>query len=83
MYCIYFYDVSFVFLVLFFSHSVDALVEESGCSLENLATAKFRMCVIAGNWKQVNKNFLYVNCRQYVVASLVVDNFSHSFYHIW
>lgn len=35
--------------------SVDALVEESGCSLENLATTNFRMCVLAGNWKQVDK----------------------------
>lgn len=39
--------------LVIFSHSVDALVEESGCSLENLATTKFRMCVLAGNWKQV------------------------------
>ena len=38
----------------FVSHSVDALVEESGCSLENLATTKFRMCVLAGNWKQAS-----------------------------
>lgn len=50
----YIYEVLFIFFC--FSHSVDALVEESGCSLENLATTKFRMCVIAGNWKQVNGN---------------------------
>ena len=42
------------YFLITFSHSVDALVEESGCSLENLATTKFRMCVLAGNWKQVN-----------------------------
>ena len=48
MFCVY----TFIVLILF-SHSVDALVEESGCSLENLATTKFRTCVLAGNWKQV------------------------------
>ncbi|XP_065883697.1 WD repeat-containing protein 26-like isoform X2 [Dysidea avara] len=47
-------------------HSVDALVEESGCSLENLATTKFRMCVVAGNWKQADKALEEV-------SSLLVD----------
>lgn len=49
-------------VVLFIlSRSVDALVEESGCALENIATAKFRMCVMAGNWKQVLLHLLIVD----------------------
>lgn len=58
------------------THSVDALVEESGCSLENVATTKFRMCVLAGNWKQVDKALDEVSPLLVDQVSINVSSFS-------
>ena len=63
-----------VLLLLIFSQSVDALVEESGCSLENLATTNFRMCVLAGNWKQVIL---------YLIHTCYANSRFYNSFHIW
>jgi hypothetical protein len=36
------------------SAAVQALVDESGCKLENPAAARFRMHVVNGNWDMVH-----------------------------